>query len=86
MTPDRTRAEDVNVLEIELTHAEVLIADIAAAHDRRDPIGDEQLVVHAAVDARKIRQQLGNAPQSRTMRVGIEEPHVDVGVGIESCD
>src|SRR5437773_789296 len=46
---DGPGAQDVDVLEIELADAEIFVADVAAAQNRGDPVGDELFVVHAAI-------------------------------------
>src|SRR5438552_19112915 len=58
---DGSSAQHVHILEIELADAEVFVTDVAAAENRRDAVGDELLVMHAAVDAGEARQQLTQA-------------------------
>ena len=57
--------------------AEVLVADVAAADDRRLVVGGERLVVHPPVDAREVGQEVqrtppahGNGLKSRTSTCG----------------
>ncbi len=78
--------EDVDVLEVELSEAEVLVADVPAAENRGDAVGDELLVVHAAVHAREAGEQLAQAVEPRAVDVGIEDPDLDVLMGVEARD
>ena len=62
-------------------HAVIDVTDIAAADDRRRIVNDHQLVVHAAVDAAKIEDEVKNGPVPVGERV--EQADLDIGVGIE---
>ena len=80
---DGTRADHVEVDEIAvLVEREVLIADVASAGDGEAVVGDEQLVMHAMVDARNVRDRGEDAaPDGRPAAgEGIEHPHLDVRV------
>ncbi len=78
--------EDVDVLKVELAEAEVLVADVAAAQNRGDAVGDELLVVHAAIHAREAGEQLAEAVESGAVDVGIEDPDLDVLMSVEARD
>ncbi len=61
--------------------AEILVADIAAAGDRRLVVGGEGFIVHAPVGPAKtgdIAERL-----QRPERERIEQPHFDAGIGVE---
>ncbi len=64
--------------------AEIFVADVAPADDRRLVVRGERLVVHAAVEAREIGRQLAQAEAAAG--VGIEKAHLDVRVRVERCD
>ena len=84
-THDRTTGYDVHVAKVDgLMHVEVVIADVAAADDRDGIVHDEQLVVHAMVDAAEVgekTQQLQGAIGKR-----IEEADFDVRVRVQRRD
>ena len=58
---------------------EVFVADIAPAEDGGFVIGDQCLVVHAAVDAGELERRSDRLEPAARDRV--EEPYLDVGVG-----
>jgi hypothetical protein len=54
---DGAGRDDVEVDEIAVLVArKILVADVPSAGDRERIVGDEQLVVHAMVDARQLRE------------------------------
>src|SRR6185312_11008558 len=67
---------------------EIRIADIAPADDRHVAIGDERLVMHAAVEPVRVEQELGGLGQHRRLLGGerIEQAHFDVRVGIQRIE
>ena len=62
-------------------HAIVVVADIAAADDRRRIVGHHQLVVHAAVDPAEVDKEVEPGPPPVAGRV--EQTDLDIGVGVE---
>ena len=80
---DRSHRDDVEVEEVgPLRMLVVLGADVATAGDGDRIVRDEQLVVHAPVDAIDVadrRQQTHREPRA-SVREGIEETHLDVGM------
>ena len=62
-------------------HAKIDVTDIAAADDRRRIVSNHQLVVHAAVDAAEVEDEVKNGPVADCERV--EQTNLDTGVGIE---
>ena len=64
--------------------AEVFVADVAAADDRRLVVGRERLVVHAPVDAREVGDEVADAQAAIGERV--EQPHLDVRVRVQCYD
>ena len=56
--------------------AEIFVADVPAADDACRAVHGERLVVHAAVEAREIREQAEDAPGAKPVR--IEQPHLEV--------
>jgi hypothetical protein len=68
-----------------LVEREIFVADVAAAGDGQFVVGHEQLVVHAMVDSRNIRDRGEDAAPDGgpTAGKGIEDPHLDVGVMAE---
>src|SRR5881396_2819323 len=78
--------QDVDVLKVKLAEAEVHVADVAAAQNRGDAVGDELLVVHAAIHAREAGEQLAEAVESGAVDVGIEDPDLDVLMSVEARD
>ena len=67
---------------IVLIAREVLIADIAAAGDGQRVVGDEQLVVHAVIDAANVARRGDEPGPGRESAAGkrIEHPDLDVRV------
>ena len=63
---------------------EILVSNVAAAGDAQLVVGDENLVVHAAVEADVFAQRLPAFHEKIGAAgvEGIEQPHLDVGVGI----
>jgi len=68
----RSAGQNVHVLKVELSQGEILVADVAPAQDDGRAIGDELLVVHAAVDSREAGQQLTQPVQPRAVHVGLK--------------
>ena len=60
----------VNEIDVErlLSRPEVLVADIASAHHRDEPVDRERLVVHPAGHARKADDELDQAQRSAPSR------------------
>jgi len=60
---------------------EVFVADVAAAGDGNRTIGNEQLVVHAAVEASEVEERPGEAGSQSisSRRKWIEQPQFEVG-------
>jgi hypothetical protein len=81
---DGARHEQVEVDEVGLRAAqEVVVGQVAPARDGKGAVGDEELVVHALVEAAEVG---GELPQGRQRRIapvgeGIEEPDLDPGIG-----
>ena len=80
---DRPDAQQINVGEVQVgLGVEVLIAQIAPAHNGHAVIGQPQLVVHAPVLTRQVEQpphgsrHAGAAPKLQ----GIEQPDLHIGV------
>ena len=64
-----------------LRSIEILIADIAPAHDGQLVIGSERFIVHAIVQAPHIT---GKAQATATpIAKGVKQSHLDIGMGIE---
>ncbi len=83
---DRARSQHVEVDEVGRGAGhEVLVADVAPAAHRQRVVGDEQLVVHAVVDAAELVQRRQHTLRRRAGARGqwIEQPHLDIGVGRE---
>ena len=84
----RAYAEQVDIGEIQLRLGiEILVAQIAPAHDRHAVIGQPELVVHAPVLARKVEQpphcpgHARAAPQLQR----VEQADLDIGMGRKGC-
>src|SRR3546814_10872815 len=76
---DGTEAEGIEVAKAELRRqAEVFVADVAAAEDDGTVVGDQQLVVHALVDAVEMLDGLEDLPHQRALAPGIEDTQFDV--------
>ena len=78
------RREHVHVDEVGgLAAAEVFVGDVAATADREHVVGDDQLVVHAAVDARELvqREQHARADAAVAHRQRVEHAQLDVRSG-----
>ena len=79
----RARRQDVHVDEIgRLAAAEVWVGHVAATTYRERVVGDEQLVVHAAVDARELvhREHHARHDTAAAHRQRVEHAHFNVGV------
>src|SRR3546814_14553463 len=75
---DGTEAEGIEIAEAELRRqAEVFVADVAAAKDDGTVVGDQQLVVHALVDAVQMLDGLEQLPHQRALAPGFEDTHVE---------
>src|SRR6185295_4273085 len=78
---DRARRQQVHVDEVRVAAVEVLVGNVAATGDGEAAVGDQQLVVHAAVDARELVRREGHprreAAAARRQRV--EEPDLEPG-------
>ncbi len=70
LADDRADRQDVQVAEGHLAGClEVLVADVASAQDRHLIVGDECLVVHAAIDTGKIAEHAEPAEGARGDRI-----------------
>ena len=79
---DRSDRQHVQIAEIgDGVHAVVVVADIAAADDRRRIVGDHQLVVHAAVEPAEVDKEVEPRPPPVAGRV--EQSDFDIGMGVE---
>jgi hypothetical protein len=72
----RAHHERVHVDEVRRLRAqEVLVGDVAPADHRHHPVGDEQLVVHAVVEAAEVEQRRDVAaatPPPRAQQNGLK--------------
>ena len=76
-----SRHEDVEVAEIALVaDAEIIVADVTPTQDSQLVVGDQNLVVHPAVDAIQVVKILGDPHPARAEAEGIEDAHLDVGM------
>ena len=58
--------------------AKVCVADIAPADNRQPSVGDPQLAMHPAIEARQPQQHLDGAPQRMApVARRVEQPHLD---------
>ena len=79
---DRPDRQHVQIAKIgDGVHAVVVVADIAAADDRRRIVGDHQLVVHAAVEPAEVDKEVEPRPPPVAGRV--EQSDLDIGMGVE---
>ena len=81
----RSARDDIQVAEVDLLmDLEIVVADVAATDDRDRVVHDEELVVHAVIDAIEVGDEVQQMP--RTMGEGIEETDFDVRVRIQGGD
>src|ERR1700734_3082425 len=86
---DRTGGEYIGVGELGIrVHLKILIADIAAADQRRGIVDDQQLVVHPVVEPRGMKREFDRAPKSIVCAVDerVEYPNLDVRMSIQGDD
>jgi hypothetical protein len=78
---DRAGRQHVDVDEVARGRiAEVGVAQVAPARDAEHVVGQEQLVVHALLDARGVVDGVEQAAEGGVARAGqrVEQPHLDV--------
>src|SRR5204863_21693 len=81
--------DDVHVAEVELRiHAEVRIGDVAATHDGDLVVGDEELVVHAVIQAAELQKEIDAPAEAQRVASadGVVELDLDVRVRVEHRD
>ena len=75
----RAHGHGVEVPVVRLAvHAEVVIGDVAPAHDRDRVVGDHDLVVGTPVDARRVGEEV--PPAVAAAAKGVEGTDLDVGM------
>ena len=65
-----------------MVEAEIVVTDVAAPEDGHPTVGDQELVVHTVVEALHLRQGFERPPRA-LVRPRVEEPDLDVRVGLE---
>ncbi len=84
VTHDPAHSQHVQVDEVAaLVGPEIGIPEVAAAGDAHGVVGDEQLVVHALLDAGHVLQRRDDAADQRGARAGQGIEQSDLHVGLE---
>ena len=81
---DWANTQHIEVVEVEVfAEPEIVIPDVSSAEYRRMPVGDQQLVVQAHVESLHLGDHCPSPARNATLFPRIEEPHLDIGVGLE---